>query len=303
MKYLTYCIKNNINGKMYIGITKNFKQRISKHFTLLKNNKHENEHLQSSYNIYGKESFEVIILIDGLEREKVMETEKLYINKFKTYNNQYGYNLTFGGECWKPTKQAIENYKKANIHRCISISQYDKNGNFIKRFIGMREASRELNISTIRIRSAIKNLSLVNKRWMFSKKHEEKLNPYIRKHMKNAVKIKQFDLNGTLIKIWNSAEEIQRETGYKACNIRNSYTTGQLSNGFIWKRFNDEFIKPRKRGLSISKPLVQKKDNIIIKEFDSMTELANELKTNVTQVGRIIRKNKEYKGYKFEFKS
>ena len=52
-----YCIENIIDNKKYIGLSVDVYGRKGKHFSLLKNNKHINDHLQSSYNLYGKDSF------------------------------------------------------------------------------------------------------------------------------------------------------------------------------------------------------------------------------------------------------
>jgi group I intron endonuclease len=92
-----YCIECLINNKKYIGKSKNIKKRLSKHQTMLKKNTHENKHLQSAYNKYGKENFSFYIL-EECEESEVSEKEKYYIKIFKTKDREFGYNCTDGGE-------------------------------------------------------------------------------------------------------------------------------------------------------------------------------------------------------------
>ena len=44
-----YKITNIVNNKVYIGSSKELKNRITKHLWLLKNNRHDNIYLQKSY--------------------------------------------------------------------------------------------------------------------------------------------------------------------------------------------------------------------------------------------------------------
>ena len=46
MKSGIYIIRNLINNKVYVGKSKNVKQRKNAHFSALKLNKHNNQHLQ-----------------------------------------------------------------------------------------------------------------------------------------------------------------------------------------------------------------------------------------------------------------
>ena len=50
--YSIYKIKNNINDKVYIGSTKDFEKRKSRHLNELKNNKHHSIYFQRFYNKY-----------------------------------------------------------------------------------------------------------------------------------------------------------------------------------------------------------------------------------------------------------
>ena len=91
-----YKIVNIINGKFYIGSTKNIKERCAEHFNRLKNNSHHSVKFQNDYDIYGRDAFvcEVIEEIPyegGANREKMYEREQYWIDKLDAKNK--GYNI------------------------------------------------------------------------------------------------------------------------------------------------------------------------------------------------------------------
>jgi len=88
-----YKILNNINGKFYIGSTKNFNKRWVSHKYLLRLNKHENKHLQYAWNKYGEEHFQFIKFQD-VKIENLIIWEQHYINTLDVYNRNIGYNLS-----------------------------------------------------------------------------------------------------------------------------------------------------------------------------------------------------------------
>jgi len=92
-----YCIENLINNKKYIGKAKNINVRNEYHFSRLKNNKHDNEYLQKSWNKYGESNFNFYIL-EECRSEDLNEKEKHWISKLNTTDDKFGYNLTDGGD-------------------------------------------------------------------------------------------------------------------------------------------------------------------------------------------------------------
>lgn len=90
-----YCIKNNINGKMYIGQSIVIEKRKQQHFAQLRHNNHDNTYLQNAFNKHGEDAFEFKI-IKACKPRYLNRFEKLYIKIYDSYKN--GYNLTEGGE-------------------------------------------------------------------------------------------------------------------------------------------------------------------------------------------------------------
>ncbi len=77
-----YKITNINNGKIYIGSSKCFKNRINTHQNQLENNRHHNKHLQASWNKHGKDAFlfEVVEVVDG-DKESRFKVEQKYIDQ------------------------------------------------------------------------------------------------------------------------------------------------------------------------------------------------------------------------------
>ena len=94
-----YKITNIINNKVYIGSAVSFYFRKSYHFSMLKYNKHFNQHLQRAYNKYGVENF-IFEIIEYIERTKELENidvfKKVLLNREDYWINFYRDN--FGKE-------------------------------------------------------------------------------------------------------------------------------------------------------------------------------------------------------------
>lgn len=91
-----YSITNNVNGKRYIGLTRDLKDRWYRHKRKLNKGIHKNEHLQNAFNKYGKSCFEFKVLESNIPQRLLCQKEKEYINKFNAFKE--GYNRTTGGE-------------------------------------------------------------------------------------------------------------------------------------------------------------------------------------------------------------
>lgn len=94
-----YKIENKMNGKVYIGSSYNIQQRMDGHKSLLKKTKHPNQYLQNSFDKYGLNNFvfEKIELINAenklLLNKELKKKEAYYIELYKSFNNEFGYNI------------------------------------------------------------------------------------------------------------------------------------------------------------------------------------------------------------------
>lgn len=95
MKYTVYLRTNLVNGKQYVGQTKNFKLR-EKHFKRI-NQKYANKILTEDRIIFGIDNFKVEILAEVDTREDACRLEIKFIKEKNTlYPN--GYNVVTGGK-------------------------------------------------------------------------------------------------------------------------------------------------------------------------------------------------------------
>lgn len=88
---IIYKIRNLLNGKVYIGQSVNITARLNDHKKLCRRRK--NHHLYNSFNKYGIENFEFIVLEWITDKNKLSEAEQFWMDFYTSYNPEYGYNL------------------------------------------------------------------------------------------------------------------------------------------------------------------------------------------------------------------
>jgi group I intron endonuclease len=89
-----YTITNTVNNKIYIGKSNDVKGRWNYHVWRLKNNKHNNFHLQSAWNKFGKNVFKFSI-IEECKEEDLFNREYYWITTLNTINTKIGYNIEY----------------------------------------------------------------------------------------------------------------------------------------------------------------------------------------------------------------
>lgn len=87
-----YSIRNIVTDKIYIGSSVNIINRMQEHYRNLERNKHNNKHLQSSWDKHSKENFEFkLIELVGIKGE-LIEREQYWIDFYDSY--RHGFNKT-----------------------------------------------------------------------------------------------------------------------------------------------------------------------------------------------------------------
>lgn len=99
---VVYIIQNQINNKIYIGVTVNLQERWYQHTSIAahpewkKDNRYH--YLHSAIHKYGKENFSKSILETFSNYGEALDAESFWIEFFRSWDRSIGYNLTRGGE-------------------------------------------------------------------------------------------------------------------------------------------------------------------------------------------------------------
>lgn len=110
-----YQIKNLVNGKFYIGSSKDINKRFSQHKNMLNKNSHHSIALQRAWNKYGAINFDFLILEIVTDIDTLLEREQEWLDKTECYKSINGYNIS------KITKGIDVDYNKYNKNRYLYI--------------------------------------------------------------------------------------------------------------------------------------------------------------------------------------
>lgn len=120
-----YKITNKVNGKIYIGSSRNIYKRWVKHKYDLRSNIHHNIHLQNAWNNYGYKNF-IFEIIDLVDEDNLAEIEQYWIEELDSTNIEKGYNISENTLAPTPKKSMIKIYSICNREMILN-NKYNKN--------------------------------------------------------------------------------------------------------------------------------------------------------------------------------
>lgn len=225
--YRVYLHTNLINNKKYCGITCMFP--LSKRWGHNGSKYKRNRHFWGAIQKYGWENFSHEILFEGLTKEEAEEKEKEIILKLNLTNQDYGYNMTPGGEL--SSEEVREKMRKS--HKGIKLSEEHKKN--ISKGLGGKGVT---NVNYGRKQTDIARLhNSLSKRGPKHQNWGKHLSDTTKERIREAVSkpVYQCDLEDNIIKWWENGKDAAKELGfgYKAINncLREKRKT---SNGFKW---------------------------------------------------------------------
>ncbi len=120
-----YKITNMVNGKFYIGSSKNINNRWDNHKQYLRGGYHINPKLQNAWNKYGEDKF-IFEIVEEVEpkQELLFDRENYYLLTLKPYERDIGYNICIKAE---GGDNFTYNPKKEEIRKVLSDLSSGKN--------------------------------------------------------------------------------------------------------------------------------------------------------------------------------
>lgn len=115
-----YQIVNLIDGKKYVGSSKNLYNRKSKHIYTLRTNSHRNCYLQRAFNKYGEVNFSFEIIEFVSTEEELLPREQYYIELYQVCDRDKGYNLIVDATRHIPSEETKLKISLAHQGKTIS---------------------------------------------------------------------------------------------------------------------------------------------------------------------------------------
>lgn len=184
-----YCITCAINGKKYIGSTKNIYRRINLHKCKLNKNdlKHNNQYFIDDWNKYGYENFDYYVL--EYTEENLKDKETYYIELYDTINREKGYNLRRDktGIGMIPLDETRKRYSEAMKRRFSKPEEKEKISNFFKQFWKENEDIKQQMLDKVSKQNTKHHILQYTKEGKFVKRWETirdilKENPTYKRH-------------------------------------------------------------------------------------------------------------------------
>lgn len=257
-----YKIWNEINDKLYIGQTTNsIEVRWYQH---LKNVYLNDATIYRAMRKYGKEKFH-IEKIEECDNNLLNEKEQYWIKFFNSKNN--GYNSTIGGTNIIPTG------KKNKLINNLLIQQLWDQG------LSISDIKEKTGYSSTGIREHLLNYSNYSK--------EESIKRALEKSAKTRSKIiYQWNLEGKLIKKFDSQVSAEKETNIPAQNISKVLKNErQTAGGYYWTYNENPPILIKKQ----TQIYQYDKQNNLINIYKNKSEASKITGCDSSDIGRVCR--------------
>lgn len=237
-EYKIYVHINKVNGKIYIGQTKQTLEQRSSNGKAYKDCRHFWNAIQK----YGWENFEHIVLIENLSLKMANIIEEYLIKKYDSTNRKIGYNLWLGGN----NREVNEETRRIQREKKIGYNPW--------------KIWDEETIESIKRKNSIAKMGEKNP--MYGKQLSDKAK---RLRKERRLHVLQYDLNGKFVKEWDSLEDASVEYDIAKANISKSCNEPiSICRGFLWRYKQGDVIP---ENIKSYKEMMLELDNIRSAQF------------------------------------
>lgn len=308
-----YKITNKVNGKVYIGQTTlgintrycykgvGIERVYQKHRSLKDNGFGYNAHLLSAIEKYGLENFVLHEIYDVAFSRKELDIKEIsYIVAHDSYKN--GYNRNSGGK----GNSGFQNPKGGNSPCSISVVQISLDGDFVKKWESISEASAEISTASDISWCCNKGFNGEKSAGGFLWVRECDYNPQeIYKYNDNRGEYNKepvvcLDIDGNFVKEYSSISEAVEATQRTNSGKISSCCKGlrKSSGGYMWLYKEDYTPSENYQYTALhtgeKKPVVQLSlDGTFIKAYDSISDAESITKTDGSKIVTCCKGNRK----------
>lgn len=237
-----YKIINKVNGKIYIGSSKDIRNRWHRHRYVLKAGTHHSPHLQASWNKYGEDNFEIVI-VEECSIDDLLPKEQYYLDNLQP---EYNFQKIAGAPPIDPerSRQIAKDNWASGVwdHRLRPIERIDPNTGEVKEYESIADAVSEgFKQSCIWYCLDGRKASYANYYWQYA----DGSSPEVKvKYEKMFRKVIGTSLDGTNVFELSSFEKCHSQ-GFNYGKIRAccaGVSGRRTHNGFTWQ-YADEYIQ------------------------------------------------------------
>lgn len=275
--WYVYMHTNQINNKKYVGIT-----GMKPEYRWQEGRGYKTQLFGRAIEKYGWDNFKHEILETVSSRDKACELEKYYIKKYNSNNNNFGYNVSSGGDS---SNEGIYNLPSMSI----PVYQYNLDGKFLAEFPSMMEAERKTGIDNSAICACCRGLHSYTKNFIWSYKKHDKINGIDKKQLrydlitqKQEKKVYQYNLSGIFIREYKSLSEAGKISGVNFKCISDCCLNENIkqAGNYIWSYEYHDSVEPYVR---LCDKNIYKYDinSCLVKIYDNIDDAMND--SNLTR--------------------
>lgn len=232
--FVVYKHQNLINGKVYIGMSKDTKKRWQPY------NYKKCVKFYSAIQKYGWDNFSHEILYNNLTEQEAQNKEIETIELYNSRDRRYGYNIAMGGNktvtgCkhTEETRKKVSNALKGKYKG----RHFSEKSEFKKGHTFSEDTLKKMSLAKIGKPTWNKGLKGYNSGENNAMKRPEVRQKHMGKNNSMSKKVYQYDLQNNFIAVYDCLEEAKRILGFPKSTHISECANGKLktARGFVWR--------------------------------------------------------------------